>query len=391
MPKSRKKGRSEKGKGTLVMRGSYWYFRITIDGKEFTHPTRTADWEEAKQERDRFLRTLRPILPAALKPLHEIVTVAELVDDYVDFLIANRSKSVEDIERALLVNVLPAQMFQGRLAASITTQDLQNYRDFRKSMGRKDATINNELSYLRAAFKHGMKRQTPKKVLEVPYFPIVDPKNVRLGFIDVATYGKILGLMCDSLKLFFVLAYHSGCRSGELKNLKWSQVYRRPDGNGFIELEPGTTKNNEGRNLPIYGDMEEWLDKQLAVRNAQCPECEYVLFWHEADVNGLVMRQAGDKLDAFQAMWKRAVTAAGFPKLIPHDLRRSAVTNMTQVLSIPEIMNIIGHKTMAMFIRYNIVSRKGITEAGKKMTAWMKQVSEPAAREANRQVVLGPW
>jgi hypothetical protein len=30
-----------------------------------------------------------------------------------------------------------------------------------------------------------------------------------------------------------------------------------------------------------------------------------------------------------------------------------------------------------MFIRYNIVSRKGITEAGKKMTAWMKQASDP--------------
>jgi hypothetical protein len=70
------------------------------------------------------------------------------------------------------------------------------------------------------------------------------------------------------------------------------------------------------------------------------------------------------------------VKQAGVPQLIPHDLRRSAVTNMTQVLSIPEIMNIIGHKTMAMFIRYNIVSRKGITEAGKKMTAWMKQASE---------------
>jgi integrase len=272
--------------------------------------------------------------------------------------------------------VLRTEIFQGRLAVSITTQDLQRYRDLRQSLGRKDATINNELSYLRAAFKHGMKRQTPKKVVEVPYFPIVDPQNVRLGFIEVPTFRKILELMCDSLKLFFVLAYHSGCRSGELKNLKWSQVYRRPDSQGYIELEPGTTKNKEGRHLPIYGDMEAWLEKQLAIRNAQCPECEYVLFWHQADVNGLVSHKVGDKLDTFRTVWKRAVKQAGVPQLIPHDLRRSAVTNMTQVLSIPEIMNIIGHKTMAMFIRYNIVSRKGITEAGKKMTAWMKQASE---------------
>src|SRR5271169_5134342 len=208
MAKPKKKGRSEKGMGTLVQRGSYWYFRITVDGKEYTHPTRTADWEEAKQERDRFLRTLRPILPASLRPLHETVTVTELVDDYMDYLKVNGKRSVEDIQRALQVNVLGAEGFQDRLAASITTQDLQNYRDLRQALGRKEATINNELSYLRAAFKHGMRRQTPKKVVEVPYFPMVDPKNVRLGFIDVPTFRKILEHMCDSLKLFFVLAYH---------------------------------------------------------------------------------------------------------------------------------------------------------------------------------------
>ena len=195
MAKPKKKGRSEKGKGALVKRGSYWYFRITVDGKEYTHPTRTADWEEAKLERDRFLRTLRPILPASLRPLHQIVTVNELVDDYVDYLKANGRRSLEDIERALRVTVLGAEIFQGRLAASITTQDLQRYRDLRQSLGRKEATINNELSYLRAAFKHGMKRQTPKKVVEVPYFPIVDPQNVRLGCIDVPTFRKILELM----------------------------------------------------------------------------------------------------------------------------------------------------------------------------------------------------
>jgi hypothetical protein len=83
----------------------------------YTHPTRTADWEEAKQERDRFLRTLRPILPASFRPLHETVTVTELVDDYIDYLKANGKRSVEDIERALRVTVLGAEGFQDRLMA----------------------------------------------------------------------------------------------------------------------------------------------------------------------------------------------------------------------------------------------------------------------------------
>src|ERR1039457_1679918 len=57
----KKKGRSEKGLGTLQQRGRLWYFRITIDGKEYTHATKTADLEQARLERDRFLRTLRPV------------------------------------------------------------------------------------------------------------------------------------------------------------------------------------------------------------------------------------------------------------------------------------------------------------------------------------------
>ena len=35
-----------------------------------------------------------------------------------------------------------------------------------------------------------------------------------------------------------------------------------------IQLAPGTTKNKDGRNLPFYGFMEEYLDKQEAVRQA---------------------------------------------------------------------------------------------------------------------------
>jgi hypothetical protein len=80
--------------------------------------------------------------------------------------------------------------------------------------------------------------------------------------------------------------------------------------------------------------MGEWLDKQFAIRNAECPDCEYVLFWHKADAK---MGKAGTKLDTFPASWDRAIGQAGFEtdgkdKLIPHDLRRSACRNLARVL-----------------------------------------------------------
>jgi integrase len=367
----KKKGRSEKGLGTLTKLGRHWHFRVTIDGVVHRLATKKKEIEDAKEERDRFLRTLKASNSSSrLSNLHESVTVSDLVDDYIQHLTANNAKSLVDIMHSLHA-MRSADIFKGRLAASITTQDLTNYRELRKAQGKKDATINNEFAYLRSAFNHGMKRQTPKKVLDVPYFPIVKVNNVRLGFIEASEYKQILGYMCDSLKPFFVLAYHSGCRKSELTNLRWEQVDRSLR---VIQLEPGTTKNDEGRYLPFYGDMEAWLDEQEAIRKAQCPGCEYVLFWQQSDVGYPVKLQVGDRLRDFDKMWKRAVNQAGFPGLLPHDLRRSAVRNMTQGAGIPEgqAMKISGHKTHSMLERYNIVSLKGVIESGKKMDEWMK-------------------
>jgi integrase/DNA-binding CsgD family transcriptional regulator len=371
----RKKGRSEKGLGALTKVGRYFHFRITIDGVMHRHPTKKDNLEDARTERDRFLRTLRAGAAAepSAKPVHETVTVAELVDDYVDYKRDNCTddndrQNVDDDEQRLKKHIVTA--FGPRLAASITTADLQNYRQQRKATPVQDSTINWELARMRAAFFHGKKHQTPRKVLEVPHFPMVAVDNVRHGFVEVAEYSTLLNAMCDTLKPFFVLAFHVGCRSGELTNLRWSQVNFKL---GIIQLTK--TKNDEDRNAPIYGDMRACLEKQLQLRNEQSPYCEYVLFWHRADTESSVRCQPGDQLNTFYKMWKRAVTQAGHPALLPHDLRRCASRNMNQECGIPEaqVMLITGHKTNSQFHRYNIVSLKGIQESGQKMDAWFNQ------------------
>ena len=384
----KKKGRSEKGLGTLRPRGKnqHWYFRVELGGSVYTHPTGTPDLGEARAERDRFLKTIKAS-SVAKAPGHEKVTVSELLDDYIDHLHSEGKKDASGIAQVIEANLRPA--FVGRLAVSITTQDGKNYRAKRISEGEvQDSTVNKELKYLIAAFNLG-KQQTPRKVIDTPYMSMVAVNNVRRGFIEVPEYRRLRDFLPPSLKLFLVLAFHGANRFSEITGLKRSQVNRRL---GFIELQK--TKNGEDRNLPIYGDMAEWLDKQEAVQQAECQVCEFVLFWHRDDIKSLNLKvEPGARLGRFDKTWKRATKKAGFPGLLAHDLRRSGVRNMIQEAGLTEAhaMLISGHKTRAMLERYNIVSLKGIQESGKKLDAWMKDATAKAEeQERLRPVAVEP-
>jgi integrase len=97
--------------------------------------------------------------------------------------------------------------------------------------------------------------------------------NVRTGFLADEAYEKLRDAITEpEIKLFFVVAYHSGVRKSELLSLRWPQVDLE---SGFIDLNPETTKNGEGRRVPILsGDMLTLLTEAKQFRDQSFPRCE---------------------------------------------------------------------------------------------------------------------
>lgn len=153
--------------------------------------------------------------------------------------------------------------------------------------------------------------------------------------------------------------------------LQWRQVDLRV---GEVRLDPGTTKNREGRVFYLTAELHQLLKRQRALADEIQREkkmiVQHVFFHCHVTKFGALGHFAGRRIsaDGFYHAWRRARTAAGCPGNIPHDFRRTAIRNMVRA-GIPERVapKLSGHKTRSVFDRYNVVSDGDLREAARRL------------------------
>ena len=343
--------------GSAVWRGQYY-----VNGKMQNFSTGERDERKARKvlrERVALVTTGRVVPEDARRLRYEDLERA-LLDDYR----MNERRSLHDLPRVLAR--LRAAFGEWR-ALAITTARIQAYTVSRLDEGAKPATINKELSALGRMFTLAVR---DGRMQYRPQVPKLRAANARTGFLEPADFAAFCAELPPHLQGVARFAYLSGWRKGEVLGLQWRQVDLK---SGTIRLEAAQSKNGEGRVLAFDADsgLAEVLAAQADSRRLDCP---------------YVFHREGRPIRDFYHAWRKAAERAGLRGLMLHDFRRSTARNLVRA-GVPErvAMAVTGHKTRAIFDRYNIVSETDLREASAKMSAYVREPREN--RESGRRVV----
>jgi integrase len=304
------------------------------------------------------------------------LTVSALLDD----LLRDYRVNGQSIDWAEIVANTHLRPFLGEVRISkFSTSHVQNYIDSRRAKGRKNATINRELSLLRRAFAIGAEHDPPK-VKSIPKIRLLEENNVRKGFFEHEEYTALLKTLPPELRPVLTFAYYTGCRKGEILGLQWSQVDLLEQ---VVRLEAGTTKNDEPRMIPLAPELYEVLKMQKAIRDQEYPACPWVFFRY------------GKEILDFRGAWEEACQAAKLwnelskkPTKLFHDLRRTGVRNLVRA-GVPEsvAMRISGHKTRSVFERYNIVTEADLKSAAQRLGQYIQEKAKASEVKATPEKI----
>jgi len=222
----------------------------------------------------------------------------------------------------------------------------------RQEEGASAASINRELSVIKRCFSLGVENG---KVINPPKFGLLPEYNARTGFFEPLQFEALLRQLPEPLLPMVRFAYVTGWRiPSEVLPLEWRQV---DFAGGLVLLDSGTTKERFGRVFPFTTELGTLFEEQRQYTNKIQKEKGIVIPW-------VFHRNGGRRIKSFRGAWANACKRAGIPGRIPHDFRRTAVRNLVRS-GVPErvAMQLTGHRTRAVFDRYNIVSEGDLKAA----------------------------
>jgi integrase len=342
--------------GMIYKRGEVFWIKYYSGGKPIRESTGTSKQKEAA----RLLKNREGRSAAGLQPLPRVdrITYDELARDLRLHYETTGTRGLKEADTRFQA-LQP--FFTRRRAASLTGALAEEYVQYRLKGGVTPATVNRELATLIRMLRLGYERD---KVAKLPRIHKLTEAPPRAGFFEQSDFEAVRRQLRPDLQCSVTIAHSYGWRmQSEVLALTLSQVDLSA---GTLRINPGGSKTGEGRIVYLSADVKRMLEEQIErVRTLSRTLGRVIPYLFPHLMKGCLQ---GQRIRDFRKSWTSACKATGLSGMLRHDLRRTAARNLIPS-GVPEVvsMKITGHRTRAVFDRYNIVSPADLQDAARKM------------------------
>jgi integrase len=338
-----------------------WWIKYQLNGRPVCVSTGSDKHEKAKS----LLKLREGEVEKGLPISADVnrITFDEAAKDLITDYLTNKRRSLRVMKLRLEKHLTP--FFTRRKLMTINALDVRAYTAKRQAEGAANASINRDLINLKRMCMLAMQAG---KLMVRPYIPLLKEANVRKGFFEREQFDSVTHDLPVHMRGIAAFAFITGWRTpSEILPLEWRHVDLKA---GEVRLDAGTTKNGEARTFPLTRDLRRVLDDQLKIADDLQRDrdiiARYVFCYTIGQKAGCRITESG-----YSHAWRKARVAAGCPGRIPHDFRRTAVRNLVRA-GVPErvAMQLTGHKTRAIFERYNITSPNDLRAAAARLDAY---------------------
>jgi integrase len=271
-----------------------------------------------------------------------------------------------------------AKVFGRTFLGDIKQTDLEEYQIERKGQGVADATVDYEIKIAQAAVNKAFDNdkvdgaclkafRRTKRLLKFG----ANARNIK---VTVEQYLKLLDHAPPYYRPVLIVAYNTGMRKGEIKNLRWSHIDWK---NMMIRLPKEVTKEGKPKSIPINHHVQAVLDKLPRTIH------DYVITY-----KGRPMTGNNNLRSQFPRACKKAKIPYGRKQaggITFHDIR-TAVKSYMEEAGVGEARRdaILGHSKKGMDAHYLFVSDESLRQGMDQYTAWLdNQIDAPSQSVAH--------
>jgi integrase len=355
-----------RGKQSGIPRGPWYFSYVDRRGKQHSESARQGgrrgSYEDARAllaEREGQIVEGVPITPDSVK--FSFTDGAQLVvNDYAK----KERRSTSDLQRRLDKHLTP--YFGAFRLSEITTDVIDAFVAARKKAGASNGEINRELAIVKRMYSLAMKA---RKIHHRPHIEMLAEAPPRAGFFEFADFERVRRRLPKEIRPLASFCYITGWRwKSEVARLRWQQVDFAA---GTVSIDAGRTKGGEPRVFVMTPELRTLLKGQRTYTQTINATATTPCL--------LVFHRAGKPIRDFYDSWRSACTAAEVPGRLIHDFRRTAIRNLVRA-GVSEVvaMKMCGHKTRAVFDRYNVSSLADFRDAAERLSAHHKGLARHA-------------